>query len=233
MITGRYYWMNTMSNQRRPYTLKARAQRQADTRRRIVEVTAALHVEVGPARTTVAEIARRAGVQRLTVYNHFSDERELFAACGDYSLAKHPPPDPSAVFAIEDPAERLRAVLRPLYRWYRKTARANANVQRDRLLIPALDAVMQIRMDQQVNALADALAAGFAPAAHSAKGLRAAIALALDFWTWRRLSQEGLSENAAADLMVGSVKASVAHAPPHGDHVHATAKPARQERRGS
>jgi len=201
--------MNTMSSQRRTYTLKARAERQADTRRRIVEATAALHVEVGPARTTVAEIARRARVQRLTVYHHFPDERELFAACGDYSLAQHPPPDPSAVFAIEDPAERLRAVLRPLYRWYRKRARAHANVQRDRLLIPALDAVMRIRMDQQVNSLADALAAGFAPAVHSAKGVRAAIALALDFWTWRRLSQEGLSEDAAADLMVESVKASL------------------------
>lgn len=201
--------MNTMSSQRRPYTLKARADRQADTRRRIVEATAALHDEVGPARTTVAEIARRARVQRLTVYNHFPDERELFAACGDYWLTKHPPPDPSAGLAIEDPAERLRAVLRPLYRWYRKTARANANMQRDRLVMPALDAVMRIRMDQQVNSLADALASGFGPAVHSAKGLRAAIALALDFWTWRRLSREGLSEDAAADLMVESVKASL------------------------
>ncbi|MBA2357350.1 MAG: TetR family transcriptional regulator, partial [Actinobacteria bacterium] len=34
-------------------------------------VTAALHEEVGPARTTIAEIARRAGVQRLTVYKNF------------------------------------------------------------------------------------------------------------------------------------------------------------------
>jgi AcrR family transcriptional regulator len=202
--------MNTMTSQRRTYTLRARADRQADTRRRIVEATAALHVEVGPARTTVAEIARRARVQRLTVYNHFPDERELLAACGDYWLAKHPPPDPSAVLAIEDPAERLRAVLRPLYRWYRKTAQANANMQRDRLVMPALDAVMRIRMDQQFTSLADALASGFAPAVHLAKGLRAAIALALDFWTWRRLSQEALSDDAAADLMVDSVKASVA-----------------------
>lgn len=199
-----------MASQRRTYTLKARADRQADTRRRIVEATTALHVEVGPARTTVAEIARRARVQRLTVYNHFPDERELFAVCGDYWLAKYPPPDPSAGLAIEDPAERLRAVLRPLYRWYRKTAQANANMQRDRLVMPALDAVMRIRMDQQFNSLADALVSGFAPAVPSAKGLRAAIALALDFWTWRRLSQEALSDDAAADLMVDSVKASVA-----------------------
>ena len=197
-----------MSSQRRTYTLKARAEQQADTRRRIVEATAALHEEVGPARTTVAEIARRAGVSRLTIYNNFPDEKELFAACGDYWLALNPPPDPSAVFGIEDPAERLRAVLRPFYTWYRRTARASENMHRDRLVLPAFDAVMRIRLDPEVSNLADTLAAGFAPAARSAKGLRAAVALALDFWTWRRLSQEGLTDDAAADLMVGSVKAA-------------------------
>jgi AcrR family transcriptional regulator len=198
--------MNMMSSQRRIYTLKARAEQQADTRRRIVEATAALHEEVGPARTTVAEIARRAGVSRLTVYNNFPDERELFAACGDYWLALNPPPDPSAVFRIKDPSERLRAVLRPFYAWYRRTARASENMHRDRLVLPAFDAVMRIRLDPVVSNLADTLAAGFAPAARSAKRLRAAVALALDFWTWRRLSLEGLTDNAAADLMVDAVK---------------------------
>ena len=53
-----------MSSQMRKYELKARAEKQAATRRRIVEATSALHEEVAPARTTVAEIARRAGVQR-------------------------------------------------------------------------------------------------------------------------------------------------------------------------
>jgi AcrR family transcriptional regulator len=197
-----------MSSQRRKYALKARAEKQAETRRRIVEATSALHEEVGPARTTVAEIARRAGVSRLTVYNNFPDEKELFAACGDHSLAQNPLPDPSAAFAIDNPAERLRAVLRPFYIWYRKNARASENLQRDRLVIPALDAVMRIRMDQQVAHLADALAAGFTPAARSAKGLRAAVALALDFWTWRRLAGEGMSDDDAAALMVGAVKAA-------------------------
>lgn len=197
-----------MSSQTRRYTLKARAEKQAETRRRIVEATSALHEEVGPARTTVAEIARRAGVQRLTVYNNFPDEKELFAACGDLSLAQNPLPDPSAALAIDNPAERLRAVLGSFYVRYRKTAQASENLQRDRLVIPALDAVMKIRMDQQVANLADALAAGFTPAARSAKGLRAAVALALDFWTWRRLAGEGLSDDDAAALMVGAVKAA-------------------------
>jgi AcrR family transcriptional regulator len=196
-----------MSSQNRKYELRARAEKQAETRRRIVEATAALHEEVGPARTTVAEIARRAGVQRLTVYNNFPNEAELFDACGQHSMAKNPPPDPSAALAIGDPAERLHAALQPLYVWYRKNARSTENLQRDRLVMPALDAVMRIRMDQSLGNLANNLAAGFAPAARSAKGLRAAVALALDFWTWRRLAGEGMSDDDAAALMESAVKA--------------------------
>src|SRR6202790_4485024 len=115
----RIRWMNAMSSQIRKYELKARAEKQAETRRRIVEATSALHPEGGPARTTGAEIARRAGVQRLTVYNNFPNEAELFDACGQHSMEKNPPPDPSAALAIGDPAERLRAALQPLYVWYR------------------------------------------------------------------------------------------------------------------
>ncbi|HEY0831379.1 MAG TPA: TetR/AcrR family transcriptional regulator [Candidatus Dormibacteraeota bacterium] len=196
-----------MSSQIRKYQLKARAEKQAETRRRIVEVTAALHEEIGPARTTVAEIARRAGVQRLTVYNNFPNETELFSACGEHSMAQNPPPDPSAALAMAKPDERLLAVLKPLYVWYRKNARGTENLQRDRLVMPALDAVMRIRMDRSMNDLADALAAGFGPAA-SAKGLRGAVALALDFWTWRRLAGEGMSDEDAAALMLGAVKAA-------------------------
>jgi len=192
----------------RKYELKARAEKQAETRRRIVEATSNLHEQVGPARTTVAEIARRAGVQRLTVYTHFPTETELFDACGQHWMDRNAPPDPSAALAIDNPDERLRAVLRPLYRWYRKNARTTENLQRDRLVMPALDGVMRIHMDQQFANLANALASGFAPKGRPAKGVRAAIALTLDFWTWRRLASEGTSDDAAAALMVGAVKAA-------------------------
>ena len=200
--------MNAVSSQIRKYELKARAEKQAETRRRIVEAALALHQEVGPARTTVAEIARRAGVQRLTVYNNFPNETELFDACGQHAMESNPPPDPSAALAIDNPEERLRAVLEPLYSWYRKNAQGTENLQRDRLVLPALDAVMKIRMDHQFASLAGALAAGFAPEGGPAKGLRAAVALALDFWTWRRLAGEGMSDDDAAALMVGAVKAA-------------------------
>jgi len=200
--------MNAMSSQIRKYELKARAEKQAATRRRIVEATSALHEEVGPARTTVAEIARRVGVQRLTVYTHFPNETELFDACGQHWMDGNAPPDPSVALAIHNPGERLRAVLGPLYRWYRKNARTVENLQRDRLVMPAFDAVMKIRMDRQFASLADVLASGFARQGRRAKGVRAAVALALDFWTWRRLASEGTSDDAAAALMVGAAKAA-------------------------
>src|SRR5665809_62444 len=110
-----------MSSEKRRYELKARAARQADTRERIVKATVDLHNEVGPARTTVAEIARRAGVQRLTVYNHFPEEGELFAACQAHFFATHPPPDLGGALALSDAGERLRAVLGAMYAWYRRT----------------------------------------------------------------------------------------------------------------
>src|SRR2546423_10766156 len=166
-----------MSSETRTYELKAGAEKQAETRRRIVVATAALHTEVGPARTTVVEIARRAGVQRLTVYNNFPDDRSLFEACGAHWMSEHPLPDMSAAFAEDDPAERLRLILTGLYHWYRATERSNEHMQRDRLVLPALDAVMRIRVDRRTAAPAGCSASGVPPPPRSSAGL-ASVALA-------------------------------------------------------
>src|ERR687886_2593455 len=99
----------------RKYQQKRRAEQQAETRRRIVEAMVALHGEVGPARTTIKAIAERAGVERLTVYRHFADEGEIFAACSAHFQTEMPPPDPAAWAGVTDPAERLRAALLAFY----------------------------------------------------------------------------------------------------------------------
>ena len=85
-----------IKNPTRKYQLKARAESERQTRARIVQATMELHKEVGPAKTTVAEIARRAGVTRLTVYNHFSEDSALFSACQAHWMGLHPLPDFSA-----------------------------------------------------------------------------------------------------------------------------------------
>src|SRR3954451_16864888 len=104
-----------MSTQKRRYELKARAEAQQATRSRIASAASSLHEEVGVARTTVADIARRAGVQRLTVYNHFPDLQALLPACTAHWLAEHPQPDLAPAFELADPQQRLRAALTELY----------------------------------------------------------------------------------------------------------------------
>ena len=199
-----------MSSEKRKYELKARAERQVQTRRRIVAATAELHAEIGPARTTVAEIARRAGVQRLTVYNHFPQDGDLFAACQGHFLAEHPPPDFAAALALEDPAARVRAALGALYPSYREREPMTSKVLRDRTAIPALDELMSRTADSAMAGLADALATGFGDSGDEHARLRAVVALALDFWTWQRLKHEGLDDDAAAELMAGLVACAAA-----------------------
>ena len=157
--------MITMSSEKRKYELRARASRQEETRRRIAAATSELHEEVGPARTTVAEIARRAGVQRLTVYNNFPDERDLFRACQQHWLTRHPPPDLDSTLHSAPAPDRVRAVLRELYAWYRRTERMASNIRRDRELVPALDSLMSETTDVRMAGLVDALLSGLDEAA--------------------------------------------------------------------
>src|SRR3954449_7496216 len=114
--------MNAMSTQKRRYELKARAESQKATRERITAAAVALHGEVGVSKTTVSDIAPRAGVQRLTVYNHFPDLEALLPACTAHWSADHPMPGLDDALALEDPAERLRVALERLYGWWSDTA---------------------------------------------------------------------------------------------------------------
>ena len=60
---------------------------------------------------------------------------------------------PTPAFALEDPAERLQAVLGGLYAWYRDGRQTIANVRRDRGLVPAMDAMLSEGVDRQLAAL--------------------------------------------------------------------------------
>jgi AcrR family transcriptional regulator len=193
--------MNAMSTQKRRYELKVRAEARQATRVRIAAAAAALHEEVGVGKTTVADIARRAGVQRLTVYNHFPDLQTLLPACSAHWLTAHPLPDLEPAFALEDPAERLRAVLAALYGWYRENAPMQRRVHGERAAVPELDAWMAQSSDVLMAGFAARLSAGF-----ERPDARALVALALDFWTWQRFDRQGLDDRAAAELMTGVVR---------------------------
>jgi len=202
--------MNTMSTKIRKYELKARAESQRETRDRIARVTSELHEEKGVAQTTVAEIARRAGVTRLTVYNHFADLSELLPACAAHYERLHPTPDFDSVLAQGDADERVRAVLAELYRWYRETEPMYGKLFSDRASVPELDRFLEQNVDRMLDGLGVDLAAAFALRGRRADRRRALIRLALDFWTWRRLAREGLDDEAAADLMAAAITPSAA-----------------------
>ncbi len=193
----------------RKYELKQRAEQAADTRRRIVETVVGMHLTVGPAATTVSEVARRVGVQRQTVYNHFPQEQELFAACSAHWRALHPAPDPAAW-------TDLRVGLGELYAWYRETEPMTANVLRDADALPALRAVLEPGLAAYLGSVRRALARPFG----RSRRVAAAPAVAADFHVWRSLKELGDAE--AADLMATLVE-EAARSPRRGS----SAPPAR------
>ncbi len=187
----------------RTYTLKRRAEQQAETRLRIVEAAVELHGSVGPAQTTVSMVAERAGVQRHTFYAHFPDERSLLLACSGLAGERDPPPDAAPWRAIADRGERLRAGLRTIYGWYERNENLTACVLRD---------AQHHALTREINELW----AGTAIAAwHEVLGAklnarqRAMLSLALSFYTWRTLAREnGLKQAAAVATMTQAIEAA-------------------------
>ncbi len=164
-----------------------------------------LHESVGIARTTVAEVARRAGVSRMTVYNHFPDDAALLAACSAHYGALHPPPEIAAWSAIADPRERLEPALAELYGYYAENEAMLANGLGDRRAVPALDALHRESTDVFFAAVVDLLAEGW-----DGRERRATLALVTDFWSWRTLARTGLAPGEAARLARRLVAAAAA-----------------------
>jgi AcrR family transcriptional regulator len=192
----------------RRYELKQRAERQAETRQRIVEAIVALHREVGPAKASISAIAERAGVERLTVYRHFADETAMLQACSARFHAEIARPDPAAWSSVTDPAKRLRAVLLAYYDYYRRGEDMLANVRRDAPQMPALAAVVAPQA-AIVGAVREDLVARWGVAATVRPRLTAVIAHALRFETWQSLARiESLTDADAAELMVTLARAA-------------------------
>src|SRR5919202_6193130 len=128
--------MAVTRNRVRPYRKQARAASEAETRQRIVESAVALHLERGPAQTSINAIAERAGVNRVTVYRHFPDARTLLDACSAHARKVDPPPALDGWRAIGDPRRRTEVALTQLYAYFRRTEAGWSNVLRDAELAP-------------------------------------------------------------------------------------------------
>jgi AcrR family transcriptional regulator len=196
--------------EKRKYEMKKRAERQRETRRRIVEATVELHRTRGPANTTISEIAQRAGVNRLTVYNHFPDLSDLLRACSRSWTERHPAPDPTPWAQISDPQVKLRTALTDLYSFYARTEPMRANVLRDAQTMPELAALLEGSVVPYLEEVRDLLADGWEVRGKERRRLLATVALALDFHAWRSLERgSGLSREEAVETMLEAVRSSV------------------------
>jgi AcrR family transcriptional regulator len=196
----------------RTYELKRRAERQEETRQRIVAAAVELHTTLGPSRTTVQAIAEQAGVTRPTVYAHFPDARSLLEACSGHVRATVPPPDPTHWGSIADPSERLATALRELYGYYERLEPLLENVQRDAAVMP-LVAEMNAYRVRSLEEIRDLLLQAWPARGGARARLRRAIGHALEFRTWQSLvRRQGCATDEAVRLMV-----AFAHAAASGD----------------
>jgi AcrR family transcriptional regulator len=193
----------------RRYRLKRRAERQAQTRDRIVDAAILLYEEVGPSRTTISAVAARAGVQRLTVYRHFPTDESLAAAATERHLARHPLPAMTDWFSIRDPQARLERALAELYAFYRASERATASVLRDEERVPAVREGLRPLLEP-LEILPTALSEGWPTLGPDGRRrLGAVIAHGLEFGTWRSLTAPGrLQDGEAVELVVDLAKAA-------------------------
>mgnify|MGYP001428861224 CR=1 FL=1 len=199
-VNNEYTNMCNENAMTRTYTLKKRAQSQAETRRRIVEAAVELHSSIGPAQTSLSMVAERAGVQRHTLYAHFPDERSLLMACSGLTMERDPLPEAAPWREIADPRERLRVGLTAIYAWYERNAQRAACVLRDAEYHPLTREISQMRMGPFMAAYREVLGAGL-----TAKQ-RAMLQLALSFFTWRSLVRDGgLKQRAAVSTMVEAI----------------------------
>jgi AcrR family transcriptional regulator len=191
---------------KRPYHQKRRAAQQEKTALRIVEAAMALHEEVGPRDTTIAAIAARAGVQRLTVYRHFPDADAIFRACTSHWFSLHPPPDPVTWQAHGRPRTRVRHALAALYTYYRETAGMWKRAYRD---VEDVDALKQpmAGFEAYLHAVGADLAAAWNRIGAEGRPLEAFIALATRFRTWETLDREAMDDAAMAEMMASGCSA--------------------------
>ncbi len=188
----------------RKYQLKRRADKALETRKRILEAIVGLHMEVGPAKTTVSAIAEAAGVERLTVYRYFPDAISMYRACGAHWTGLHPHPDVTRWAAIPDPVERLSAALLEMYVFYRETAPMTANILRDEAVLPELAATANLA--RRLASMAELLAETWA--GPEVARVRPMIALAFSFQTWQQLADaHGLTDAEIVSMMVAAILA--------------------------
>jgi len=192
---------------KRKYELKKRAEQMGETRRRITEAAIELHGSVGPSRTTLSAVAERAGVERRTLYRHFPNEADLFAACSTDYFTANPWPDLGTWREIRDPHQRLGRALDELYAYYERTEPMFSNALRDAEVVDfARDAMAPLQA--YLEEAAEILIAGRNIRGRRRKLVDGALRHALAFSTWHSLSTNHIGRSDAVKLAAALVEAA-------------------------
>jgi AcrR family transcriptional regulator len=183
----------------RPYQLGRRAEAAASTRRRIVEAAAALHAEQGLIETTYKDVADRAEVGVGTVYFHFPESSDLFAACGHVVRERTAMPTPD-VFDNVDGGARVGVLVGELFAAYSRHP-SYPHARYAAASVPIV-AAMLAKRDEAIRAL---IAAALPGANRSTINLVEALTC---YEVWQSLTRR-VSTKTAAKQVAAAVSAAV------------------------
>jgi AcrR family transcriptional regulator len=186
----------------RPYRMSKRAEALEATRNQIIWAAMQLHAEKGPAGTSQADVAARAGISPATVYRHFPTQGSLIRACGNLTWMALSPPRPEdgqELFAgLDTTRDRLRRFVEEVSEFYQRAWSALQGARDERSRVPELDESLRW------------VAAGLEELARQALALeepdesRLQLTLALtDFGVWKSLRDHGVPEQMTAKVLAG------------------------------
>ena len=142
--------------EKRSYNLGRRAETAAETRQRLVEATAALHLQRGISAVSLRDIAERAGVSVGTAYHHFPTYLDAVRACAAHVAATSPLPAESILDGVDEADERVQALVRELCAWYDRNPWLE-HVRAERSLYPPVEESM-VWIERSIEQLARAAA---------------------------------------------------------------------------
>ena len=191
----------------RHYRSDRRRAAAAETRRRILDSTVALHAEQGVLATSYAMIAARADVAVPTVYNHFPTRADLLAACTGEADAHAPAIGPD-IFATIDTADgRLRALVAALFAQYRYYAPWLRWAVCEAPQVPELAGWLADAAGERCRLIVQALTPAFDTPPPAS--LVALCEILLDFPAWQRLTGEQGPGADAAEAALGDALAAL------------------------
>lgn len=177
----------------RKYEQKSRAKAQEKTKKKIVDATVKLHQKKGILNTSVLDIAKLAGVGKVTVYRHFPTDQDLLTACSGQYFHDHPFPNTEQWINIKDPDELLRFALKQIIVFHQQTAPMMRGVLSEARNHPV------VMPYHEYWKTASAILSAHKP---MDKKFVASVNLAVSFDTWNTLSHEqGLSNEEALEVL--------------------------------